>query len=74
MLQQMVAQQQAQRAPEMAEAAPVTATAASAAAPVAAAATGFVEGDPATWGNPSRNDPCPCGSGEKFKHCHGKIA
>lgn len=21
-----------------------------------------------------RNDPCPCGSGEKFKHCHGKIA
>ncbi len=20
-----------------------------------------------------RNDPCPCGSGEKFKHCHGKI-
>ena len=74
MLQQMVAQQQAQRAPEMTEAAPVTATAASAAAPVAAAATGFVEGDPATWGNPSRNDPCPCGSGEKFKHCHGKIA
>jgi preprotein translocase subunit SecA len=21
-----------------------------------------------------RNDPCPCGSGERFKHCHGKIA
>ncbi|MGA1685023.1 MAG: SEC-C metal-binding domain-containing protein, partial [Gemmobacter sp.] len=20
-----------------------------------------------------RNDPCPCGSGKKFKHCHGKI-
>jgi preprotein translocase subunit SecA len=20
-----------------------------------------------------RNDPCPCGSGEKFKHCHGKL-
>ena len=19
-----------------------------------------------------RNDPCPCGSGKKFKHCHGK--
>lgn len=34
---------------------------------------GFDENDPATWGNPSRNDACPCGSGEKFKHCHGKI-
>ncbi|MDR0212438.1 MAG: SEC-C domain-containing protein, partial [Comamonas sp.] len=21
-----------------------------------------------------RNDPCPCGSGEKFKNCHGKLA
>jgi preprotein translocase subunit SecA len=40
---------------------------------VAAAATGFVEADPSTWGNPGRNDPCPCGSGEKFKHCHGKL-
>lgn len=35
---------------------------------------GFNETDPATWGNPGRNDPCPCGSGEKFKHCHGKLA
>ncbi|OYX26024.1 MAG: preprotein translocase subunit SecA [Rhodobacterales bacterium 32-66-7] len=34
---------------------------------------GFVEQDPATWGNPGRNDPCPCGSGDKFKHCHGKM-
>ena len=37
-------------------------------------APGFNEADPATWGNPSRNDPCPCGSGEKFKHCHGRLA
>ncbi len=37
------------------------------------AAPGFVEADPETWGNPSRNDPCPCGSGEKFKHCHGRL-
>ena len=37
------------------------------------AAPGFVEAEPATWGNPSRNDPCPCGSGEKFKHCHGRL-
>jgi len=35
---------------------------------------GFDENDPATWGNPSRNDLCPCGSGKKFKHCHGAIA
>ncbi len=35
---------------------------------------GFDAADPATWGNPSRNDPCPCGSGEKFKHCHGRIS
>jgi preprotein translocase subunit SecA len=27
--------------------------------------------DPATWGKVSRNAPCPCGSGKKFKHCHG---
>ena len=35
---------------------------------------GFDEGDPATWGNPGRNDDCPCGSGKKFKHCHGRLA
>ncbi len=34
---------------------------------------GFDETDPTTWGNPGRNDPCPCGSGRKFKHCHGKL-
>ena len=34
---------------------------------------GFDETDPTTWGNPSRNDPCPCGSGKKFKHCHGAL-
>ena len=41
---------------------------------VSAHAPGFDETDPATWGNPSRNDPCPCGSGKKFKHCHGELA
>ena len=35
---------------------------------------GFDENDPATWGNPGRNSECPCGSGKKFKHCHGKLA
>ena len=34
---------------------------------------GFVESDPTTWGNPSRNDSCPCDSGKKFKHCHGRV-
>jgi preprotein translocase subunit SecA len=28
---------------------------------------------PATWGKISRNAPCPCGSGKKYKHCHGKY-
>ncbi len=35
---------------------------------------GFVEDDPTTWGSPARNDACPCGSGKKFKHCHGRLA
>ncbi len=26
---------------------------------------------PETWGKVNRNDDCPCGSGKKFKHCHG---
>jgi len=47
--------------------------AAPAPAPTADAAEGFVEDDPSTWGNPGRNDPCPCGSGKKFKHCHGRL-
>ena len=29
--------------------------------------------DPSTWGKVSRNAPCPCGSGKKFKHCHGRV-
>ena len=29
--------------------------------------------DPSTWGRVSRNAPCPCGSGRKYKHCHGKL-
>ena len=26
------------------------------------------------YANVSRNDPCPCGSGRKFKHCHGQLS
>jgi preprotein translocase subunit SecA len=29
--------------------------------------------NPVTWGKVSRNDFCPCGSGKKYKHCHGAI-
>jgi preprotein translocase subunit SecA len=62
MMAQMLAQQAASAKPSIA---------AAVAAPVAAA--GFVETDPSTWGNPGRMDPCPCGSGKRFKHCHGSL-
>tara|TARA_R110000787_G_scaffold16622_38_gene51258 strand:- start:35341 stop:38085 length:2745 start_codon:yes stop_codon:yes gene_type:complete len=29
--------------------------------------------DPSTWGKVQRNAACPCGSGKKYKHCHGAI-
>ena len=29
--------------------------------------------NPATWGKVGRNEPCPCGSGKKYKHCHGAF-
>ncbi len=38
-----------------------------------AVAAGFDENNPETWGDPGRNEPCPCGSGKKFKHCHGRM-
>jgi preprotein translocase subunit SecA len=28
---------------------------------------------PEQWGHVGRNEPCPCGSGKKFKYCHGKL-
>ena len=67
MMAQVVAQQAgaAQLAPAMQEEEP---------APTENPETGFVEADPSTWGNPGRNDQCPCGSGKKFKHCHGRLS
>ncbi len=65
--------------PEMAlegAGAPVSATGA---APMAVAASQSLRSDavdpndPATWRNASRNAPCPCGSGKKYKHCHGRL-
>ena len=29
--------------------------------------------EPESWGRVGRNEPCPCGSGKKFKHCHGAL-
>jgi len=29
--------------------------------------------NPATWSRTQRNAPCPCGSGRKYKHCHGSL-
>ncbi|MEO1363812.1 MAG: SEC-C metal-binding domain-containing protein, partial [Pseudomonadota bacterium] len=67
MLAQVAAQQAAaQQAAAEPEAALPTPTA-------EAIANGFDENDRTTWGNPGRNDLCPCGSGKKFKHCHGRV-
>jgi len=68
MMQQMIAQQQAQEAPSQ------PATPAAESPTQTAAAENFDENDPNTWGNPGRNEACPCGSGKKFKHCHGRLA
>lgn len=70
MIEQIRAQQAAAQAAAAgptisAEAGPVAATADTAVA--------FDESDQSTWGNPGRNEPCPCGSGKKFKHCHGRL-
>ncbi len=41
--------------------------------PVAAPALAINPKKPETWGKVARNDTCPCGSGKKFKHCHGAF-
>ena len=39
----------------------------------AASRPAFDANDTSTWGKVQRNAPCPCGSGKKFKHCHGQL-
>jgi preprotein translocase subunit SecA len=39
-----------------------------------AVATERKPNDPTSWGKVGRNEPCPCGSGKKYKHCHGRFA
>jgi preprotein translocase subunit SecA len=43
-------------------------------APARREATARVATDPSTWGKVGRNEACPCGSGKKYKHCHGQFA
>jgi preprotein translocase subunit SecA len=42
-------------------------------APAMEAAVDRNPDDPDSWGKVGRNEPCPCGSGKKFKHCHGAL-
>lgn len=42
-------------------------------APLNTQSDSFNEANLETWGNPGRNSQCPCGSGKKFKHCHGRF-
>jgi preprotein translocase subunit SecA len=39
----------------------------------AGAAAAIDPKNPSTWGKVQRNALCPCGSGKKFKHCHGRL-
>ncbi|MFM9785672.1 SEC-C metal-binding domain-containing protein, partial [Streptomyces scabiei] len=36
-------------------------------------ARGIDPNDPETWKKLPRNADCPCGSGHKYKYCHGKM-
>jgi preprotein translocase subunit SecA len=74
LMTQILAQQAASLQKTLAKSAGTDATAtATVTAAASPARPGFDANNPATWGDPQRNDPCPCGSGKKFKHCHGAI-
>ena len=36
--------------------------------------TQFDQSNPESWADTPRNSPCPCGSGKKYKHCHGAVS
>jgi preprotein translocase subunit SecA len=38
-----------------------------------AASAGRNPDDRSTWGKVARNAPCPCGSGKRYKQCHGAL-
>ncbi|QHQ36922.1 preprotein translocase subunit SecA [Algicella marina] len=75
MIEQLQAQARAGQAAsetETASAAPVTAGDSSPEA-VSPARPEIDPGDETTWSLSGRNEPCPCGSGKKYKHCHGRV-
>lgn len=76
MMEQMLAQQQAAAGaqPSPAASAQLADASQSEEAEETTPNPDFDENDPSSWGNPGRNDLCPCGSGKKFKHCHGRFA
>lgn len=41
---------------------------------LAAVGTGALSAEAAAFARVGRNDPCPCGSGKKYKACHGKLS
>jgi preprotein translocase subunit SecA len=59
-------------APQAATTARAPAMAAATAAPLPAGSRVDPD-DPETWAHSGRNDACPCGSGKKYKHCHGRL-
>ncbi|THH34687.1 preprotein translocase subunit SecA [Aliishimia ponticola] len=74
MVAQMAAQQQAMQAAARAAADESAQELGAAEAPAADQTPSDIDpNDPSTWGKPGRNDLCPCGSGKKYKHCHGKL-
>jgi hypothetical protein len=60
----------ARLASELAAGVPVVVAAGNGAVPAAARNAD----DPSNWGKVSRNEPCPCGSGKRYKQCHGRFA
>jgi preprotein translocase subunit SecA len=52
---------------------PVAAAPRARALAVAEGGEGIDPSDPRTWGKVPRNAPCPCGSGKKYKQCHGRL-
>jgi len=58
---------------EMAMSEAVVSLARNAGAATSAAAAARKPDDPTTWGKVGRNETCPCGSGKKYKHCHGRF-
>jgi len=78
MIAELQARAEAARAETIARQQPAAAEPARVPAMAAAGAEAAPAADPddadaARWAQSGRNEPCPCGSGKKYKHCHGRI-